>query len=154
MIGNIGDTLETVRRSIEVASHFKEATFGLAFPIPRTALFDYVTAHSLFLDEPAPVVYQGRVIDEIVFATPEFTVEERIEAVLLAINAGVYRTGDEREGAMQLLVDKLQTDLGVERARTAGLAADLRVAATMSDDLRAELRIAEARADGLRADLA
>lgn len=98
MIGNIGDSLESVRLSIATASRFQEAVFGIACPIPHTALFDYVEKHSLFLKEPVPVVHEGRVVDYILFATPEFTVEERLEAIRLAIDAGLYQDPDDLEG--------------------------------------------------------
>jgi radical SAM superfamily enzyme YgiQ (UPF0313 family) len=94
MIGNLGDTLETVRRSIAVAARFKESTFGIAYPIPHTTLYDYVKKYGLFLDPPVPIEHQGRVIDWILFATPEFSVEDRLQAVREALTARVYHNVD------------------------------------------------------------
>ncbi|HZS41083.1 MAG TPA: radical SAM protein [Polyangia bacterium] len=94
MIGNLGDTIETVKRSIEVAKRFDESTFGIAYPIPHTKLYDYVKQHGLFLDPPVPIPWGDQVIDYVKFATPEFTVEERLEAVRLALEARVYREVD------------------------------------------------------------
>ncbi len=90
IIGNQGDTLDTVKESIECARHFPGATFGVAYPIPHTALYDYVKSENLFLPEPVPVEYKGKTIDWILFDTPHFTVEERLKAVDLAIKARVH----------------------------------------------------------------
>jgi radical SAM superfamily enzyme YgiQ (UPF0313 family) len=94
MIGNMGDTLETAKKSIEIASRFKEATFGIAYPIPHTSLYDYVKNYGLFLKDPVPVTHNGRVIDWVMFATPEFPVEDRLEAIRLALAARVYHNVD------------------------------------------------------------
>jgi radical SAM superfamily enzyme YgiQ (UPF0313 family) len=98
MIGNMGDTLETVTNSIELSMRFKERTFGIAVPIPHTTLYDYVQKFGLMLKEPVPIVHEGRVIDRILFATPEFTVEERLEAVRRALAAKVYQNVDYAAG--------------------------------------------------------
>jgi radical SAM superfamily enzyme YgiQ (UPF0313 family) len=98
MIGNMGDTLETVTNSIELSKRFKEKTFGIAYPIPHTTLFDYVHKFGLMVDPPVPITHEGRVIDWIKFATPEFTVEERLEAVRRALQAQVYHNVDYAAG--------------------------------------------------------
>jgi len=94
MIGNLGDTLETAKKSIAAASRFKESTFGIAYPIPHTKLHDYVTAENRLLKEPMPIRHRGRVIDWVVFDTPEFPAEDRVEAVRLALDARVYHNVD------------------------------------------------------------
>ena len=90
IIGNHGDTLATVQESIERARHFSEATFGIAYPIPHTFLYDYIKINNYFLPEPVPIKYKDQIIDWILFDTPHFNVEERLKAVELAIEAKVY----------------------------------------------------------------
>ena len=90
IIGNQGDTLETVKKSIEFSKIFSEPTFGIAYPIPNTALYDYVEENGYLLPERVPIKHKGKVIDWILFDTPHFTVEERLQAVELAIKAKVY----------------------------------------------------------------
>jgi radical SAM superfamily enzyme YgiQ (UPF0313 family) len=91
IIGNQGDTLETVKESIEYAQRFSESTFGIAYPISHTFLYDYVKNNNCFLPEPVPVKHKGETIDWILFDTPHFPVEDRLKAVELAIAAKVYR---------------------------------------------------------------
>ena len=90
IIGNLGDTLETVKESIECARRFKDATFGIAYPIEHTYLFDFVKEHKYLLEKPVPVKYQGKIIDLILFDTPQFPVKDRLKAVDLAIKAKFY----------------------------------------------------------------
>jgi radical SAM superfamily enzyme YgiQ (UPF0313 family) len=94
MIGNLGDTLETAKKSIAAAKNFKESTFGIAYPIPHTKLFDYVKQYGLMLEKPVPIVHRGKTIDWVLFSTPEFSVEDRVEAVRLALEAKVYHNVD------------------------------------------------------------
>ncbi len=90
IIGNQGDTLETVKKSLEVAKVFSKPTFGIAYPIPNTALYDYVKENDYFLPERVPIKHKGKIIDWILFDTPHFTLKERFEAVDLAIKAKMY----------------------------------------------------------------
>ncbi len=90
IIGNHGDTLETVKKSLAIAHCFFRATFGIAYPIPHTYLYDYVMKNDLLLKERIPIEHNGKIIDWVLFDTPQFTVEERFEAVRLAIEAKVY----------------------------------------------------------------
>lgn len=90
IIGNQGDTLETVKESIECAHHFSDASFGVAYPIFRTFLYDYVINNHYLLPQPVPVKHKGKTIDVIVFDTPHFPAEERLKAVELAIEAKFY----------------------------------------------------------------
>jgi len=85
IIGNHSDTLETVKESIECARQFSEATFGIAFPIIKTFLYDYVKSNNLFLPEPVPIKFKNRTISKIIFDTPQFSVKKRLEAANLAI---------------------------------------------------------------------
>ncbi len=94
IIGNQGDTLETVKESIECTRRFKDATFGIAYPIEHTHLYDFVEEHKLRLEKPVPVKYHGQIIDWILFDTPQFPVKDRLKAVDLAIEAKFYHNID------------------------------------------------------------
>ena len=90
IIGNQGDTLATVKKSIEHAKYFTQPTFGIAYPIPNTFLYDYISENGYFLPEKVPIMHKGKIIDWVLFDTPHFTLQERLEAVQLAIDAKVY----------------------------------------------------------------
>ena len=83
MIGNPGDTLETVKESIEFARRqkFSSVAFYLALPYPKTELWDYVKTHGTFLREDYMQFHHFS--DEPVFETPEFSVADRSEAYAL-----------------------------------------------------------------------
>lgn len=87
MIGNIGDTLETVRKSIEYAALFSQADFRIVYPMPYTDLYDYLKANDLFLCEPIPIKYGDAVVGRILFETPTFPVKDRIEAANMVLEA-------------------------------------------------------------------
>ncbi len=81
-----------MKESIECARYFSDATFGIAYPIPHTFLYDYVKNNNFFFPEPVPVKYKDKTIDWILFDTPHFPVEERQKAVDLAIKARLYHS--------------------------------------------------------------
>lgn len=99
IIGNQGDTFETVKESIECARHFPEVTFGIAYPIAHTFLYDHVRNNNYFLPEPVPIKHKGKIIDWILFDTPHFTVQERLKAVDMAIKAKFYHNVNYNEEA-------------------------------------------------------
>jgi anaerobic magnesium-protoporphyrin IX monomethyl ester cyclase len=74
MIGNLGDTLETVKESLEYAHLFSQADFRITYPIPYTYLYDYLRANNLFLSEPIPIRFKDTVVGRILFHTPEFPI--------------------------------------------------------------------------------
>ncbi len=84
MIGNPGDTLETVKESIEFAKkhHFYRAAFYLALPYPKTELWDYIKEKGTFLQEDYTQFHHFS--SEPVFETPEFSAKDRIKAYELA----------------------------------------------------------------------
>jgi radical SAM superfamily enzyme YgiQ (UPF0313 family) len=84
MIGNPGDTFETVKASIQYAKkeNISEAAFYLALPYPKTALWDYVKNNGRFLEKDYTEFHHFS--DAPVFDTPEFSKEERIKAYKLA----------------------------------------------------------------------
>ncbi|MFZ4801768.1 MAG: B12-binding domain-containing radical SAM protein [Chlorobium sp.] len=87
MIGNLGDTFDTVKESLEYAHMFTQADFRITYPMMNTYLYDYLTSNNLFLPEPIPIIYKESIVGRILFATPEFSVDERIEAINLALKA-------------------------------------------------------------------
>jgi len=99
MIGNIGDTLEAVRESVEFArvAGFRRVSFYSAIPFHGTKLWDYVAEHGSFLpkaDTSCVSFYESP--DNIAFVTPEFGYEDRREAIQLAIDTGFFETGGEK----------------------------------------------------------
>ncbi|MGO9199920.1 MAG: B12-binding domain-containing radical SAM protein [Limisphaerales bacterium] len=94
MIGNIGDTLETVKRTIDYSlrHRFADLNMSCAIPFPGTYLEKYVKDNNLLLKEPYQVfddVENGNV--SIYFETPAFPLKDRIKAVELACEAGLLR---------------------------------------------------------------
>ncbi len=91
MIGNPGDTLNTIKESIEYAktSNLNGVEFYTALPYKDTELWEYATTHGKMLtDKPA---WEYHTINpRIVFDTPEFPYEDRVKAVELAIQNGFY----------------------------------------------------------------
>jgi len=86
MIGNPGDTLETVKRSFEFAK--SQALDGVfvyhAIPFPNTKLWEFVEQHGHFLR--SDYTNFDKHFAEPVFETPEFPRSDRVEA---------YRTAQE-----------------------------------------------------------
>ncbi|MCX6113188.1 MAG: radical SAM protein [Proteobacteria bacterium] len=84
MIGNPGDTLETIRKSIEFVQ--KSPLFGVSFntarPYPKTELWDFVTDQGHFLEDDYTKFHHFS--QEPSFETADFTREERIKANELA----------------------------------------------------------------------
>ncbi len=80
MIGNIGDTLEAVRESVEFAkvAGLRRASFYSAIPFYGTKLWDHVAEQGAFLpkaDTSCVSFYESS--DHIAFVTPEFGYEDR-----------------------------------------------------------------------------
>jgi anaerobic magnesium-protoporphyrin IX monomethyl ester cyclase len=96
IIGNIGDTLETVKKTIDFALRhkFEGINMSCAIPFPGTDLQEYVLQNSLMLKEPyaaAKGIVNGNTT--IFFETPAFSLSDRIKAVELAIEAGLLIRG-------------------------------------------------------------
>ena len=112
MIGNPGDTLETIKESIEYAktSNLNGVEFYTALPYKDTYLWEYATTHGrLLTDKPT---WEFHTINpRIVFDTPEFPYEDRLIAVELVTANGFYHA---------LSTDKrnLLLDLGRKVAKT------------------------------------
>lgn len=91
MIGNPGDTLKTIIESIDFArcSELTGVEFYTVLPYEDTVIRDFVNRKGKWLtDKPG---YEYHTVDpRILFETPEFTFEERAEAVRLARKNGFY----------------------------------------------------------------
>jgi anaerobic magnesium-protoporphyrin IX monomethyl ester cyclase len=93
MIGNIGDTLETVKESIEFSKRkpLSKVNFYLALPYPKTELWDYVKTQGRFLKDDYTQFHHFS--SQPIFETPEFSAAERAEAYALSrrlvVKAGI-----------------------------------------------------------------
>jgi len=87
MIGNPGDTLETVRESVEYAKKLKLIDFDFyqALPYPGTELWDYVEEEGEFLNRD--YTKYSHFSDVPVFETDSFSLEERKQALVLSERA-------------------------------------------------------------------
>jgi radical SAM superfamily enzyme YgiQ (UPF0313 family) len=93
MIGNIGDTLETVKKTIAfIQEHqIKDINISCAIPFPGTALRRWVVENKRLFPQPVHTladVTNGNTT--IYFDTPHFPLEDRIKAVELVAAAGLY----------------------------------------------------------------
>lgn len=84
MIGNPGDTLETVKESLQyaVSQGIDDVMIYHAMPFPRTRLWEFVEKNGRFLR--SDFVNFDKFIREPVFDTPEFPYADRVEAYRLA----------------------------------------------------------------------
>jgi hypothetical protein len=115
MIGNPGDTLSSIKESIDYAkaSSLNGVEFYTALPYKDTQLWDYVVTHGRMLTDK-PVWEYHKLNPRIVFETTEFPYEDRVKAVELAIQNGYYHA---------LSTDKrnLLLDIGKRMAKLAQL---------------------------------
>jgi radical SAM superfamily enzyme YgiQ (UPF0313 family) len=94
IIGNIGDTLETVKRSIEFGKKISVACFYPIYILPGTELEDYVMKNKLLLPNPYKVDgLKGQKKNDayIFFETEIFPLADRIKAMHLADEAGFLK---------------------------------------------------------------
>lgn len=108
MIGNLGETIDTVKQSIEYAqkSNLSRVVFGTAVPFPNTKLWDYVQEHGTLLVEPDCTKYE-ELFPRVIFETPEFSKEDRLEAIRLANEAGFLPLGNRKPGFARSLYRRL-----------------------------------------------
>ena len=96
VIGSPGDTLETVKESLNYARKYKLdfIMFYSILPFKGTSQWDYVKNYGhLYTD----IIHNYHSIKpRIVFDTPEFSYSDRIEAIRLAKEAGYYCDSNER----------------------------------------------------------
>lgn len=96
VIGSPGETLETVKESIEFAKHSgcDYTNFYMVLPFKGTKQWDYVTEHGTFYTDK---IHEFHSINpRIVFETPAFPYEDRLEAIRLARKEGFYSNKDKK----------------------------------------------------------
>jgi radical SAM superfamily enzyme YgiQ (UPF0313 family) len=100
MIGNPGDTLDTVKETIEFAkkTDLSSVEFYTPIPYPETELWKYIEENGNFLTETEPYTFHN-ISPIIIFETAEFNYKDRLEAIELAAKNGFYHalTQDERK---------------------------------------------------------
>lgn len=105
MIGNPGDTLETVKESIEFAktSNLTGAEFYTALPYKDSLLYEFVQSEGRMLTDQESYTFHN-INPRIVFETSDFTYEQRLKAVELAIESGFYNalSKDEKSYILDL----------------------------------------------------
>lgn len=91
MIGNPGDTLETVKESIEFAktSNLTGVEFYTALPYKDSLLYDFVQTEGKMLTKQESYTFHS-INPRIIFETIDFTYEDRIKAIDLAVKNGYY----------------------------------------------------------------
>ncbi len=91
MIGNPGDTLNTIEESIRFAKESKlnGVEFYTTLPYKDTEVWEYVNSHGKWLtDKPG---YEYHTVEpRIIFETPEFSYEERLKAIDMVRAKGYY----------------------------------------------------------------
>ncbi len=99
MIGNPGDTLESVKETIYFAknSDLSQVEFYVPIPYRETELWEYIEENGKFLTKTEPYTFYN-ISPLIIFETPEFSYKEQLEAIELAAKNGFYHalTQDER----------------------------------------------------------
>jgi radical SAM superfamily enzyme YgiQ (UPF0313 family) len=96
VIGSPGETLETIKESIEYAKHSgcDYVNFYAVLPFKGTRQWDYVTEHGTLY---TPKIHEFHSINpRIVFETPEFSYQERLEAIRLVKKEGFYSNKDQK----------------------------------------------------------
>ena len=96
VIGSPGETLETVKESIDYAkkSELDFVMFYSILPFKGTELWDYVIEKGSF---PMREIHRFHSISpRIVFETPEFDYYDRLEAIKLARKEGYYSESNDR----------------------------------------------------------
>ena len=91
MIGNPGDTLETIKESIRFAkeSNLTGVEFYTALPYKDSLLYDFVQNEGKLLTDKESYTYHN-LNPRIVFETDDFPYADRIEAIKLAKENGFY----------------------------------------------------------------
>lgn len=105
MIGNPGDTLKTVRESIDFAkkSGLNGVEFYTILPYKDTPVWEYVNKHGTWLTDKPGHEYHT-ISPRIIFETPEFTFKDRLQAIELAQKNGYYHalSTDRRNPVLDL----------------------------------------------------
>ncbi|MCP4551276.1 MAG: radical SAM protein [Bacteroidetes bacterium] len=100
MIGNPGDTLKSIKESIEFAnnSNLTGVEFYTALPYRDSLLWDFVEKHGKLLTEAESYTYHN-INPRIIYETSEFTYKDQLEAIDIATKNGYYYalTHDEKK---------------------------------------------------------
>jgi hypothetical protein len=96
VIGSPHETLETVKESIAYAKKIKcdYTNFYAVLPYKGTAQWEYVGQHGQFYTEHIHDFHSME--PRIVFDTPEFPYEDRLEAIRLVKKEGFYSNQDKK----------------------------------------------------------
>ena len=107
MIGNPGDTLETVKESIEFAktSNLTGAEFYTALPYKDSLLYEYVQSNGKMLTNQESYTFHN-INPRIIYETPEFSYDQRLKAISLAIENGFYNALSKDEKSFLLDIGK------------------------------------------------
>ena len=102
VIGSPSDSLTTVKESLQYAkkSSLDFVMFYSVLPFKGTPQWDYVSKHGMFLFDV--IHHYHNVKPRIVFETPEFSYQERLEAINLAKKAGYYSDSNDRSPLFDL----------------------------------------------------
>lgn len=105
VIGSPGETLETIKESIAFAKHSgcDYTNFYTVLPFKGTRQWDYVKAHGTFVTEKIHNFHS--INPRVVFETPEFSFEDRIEAIRLVKKEGFYSNKDKKNWWFDLAKD-------------------------------------------------
>ena len=105
VIGSPGETLETVRESIEYArnSECDYKNFYTVLPFRGTPQWEYVKEHGTLVTRDIHDFH--RINPRIVFETPEFPYRDRLEAIRLARKNGFYSNKDKKSWFFDLAKD-------------------------------------------------
>jgi radical SAM superfamily enzyme YgiQ (UPF0313 family) len=96
VIGSPGETLETVKESFNYAknSELDYVNFYTIVPVKNTPQWDYVLKGGNLYSDKMHDFYSVK--PRILFDTPEFSYDERLEAIKIATKEGFYSNSDER----------------------------------------------------------
>ena len=108
MIGNPGETLETIKQSVKFAkkSGCVKSVFGTAVPFPGTSLWQYVEDNGKFLVETDVTRFE-EMNPRVIFETPEFSAEERLKAIEFVREAGLLGARVERESRFRKIYKRV-----------------------------------------------
>ena len=108
VIGSPGDTLDTVKESLNYAknSELNFVMFYSVLPFKGTPQWDFIEKNGNFYSKIIHNYHSVR--PRIVFDTPEFSYNERLEAIKLATNAGYYSDSNNRNSFFDIARDSVK----------------------------------------------
>ena len=130
MIGNPGDTLETVKESMEyaISRGIDRVYVYHALPFPNTKLWEYVENNGRFLNRD--YCNYDKHLREPVFETPEFSRSDRVKAYQMATDLFLSKQGGEatRASSGGLVPEAVKSYIGtfVDEVRSQGLRSALK----------------------------